>query len=81
MVTFAKQERISIDGTPIAIALTEGGMVFLGSPKALGKLENPRQVVSEESEDGERTLAAVRTITNHGHRPWYEEGPPRGPST
>jgi hypothetical protein len=63
MVTFIKQETISIDGTPIAIGLTEDQMVFLGSPRALGKLENPRQAVSDEPEDAETTRAAVRKLT------------------
>jgi hypothetical protein len=63
MVTFAKQETMSIDGTPIVIGLTEDGMVFLGSPQALGKLENPRQAVPEEPEAVEKTLAAVRKLT------------------
>jgi hypothetical protein len=62
MVTFVKQERISIGGTPVAIALTEDDMVFLGSPQALAKLENPRQAVSDEPEDAEKTLAAVRQL-------------------
>src|ERR1700691_1229699 len=63
MVTFVKQETISIGGTPIAIGLTEDDMVFLGSPPALAKLENPRQVVSGEPEDVEKTWAAVRQLT------------------
>jgi hypothetical protein len=63
MVTFVKQETISIGGTPIAIGLTEDDMFFLGSPPALAKLENPRQAVSGEPEDVEKTWAAVRQLT------------------
>ena len=63
MVTFVKQETMSIGGTPVAIGLTEDDMVFLGSPPALAKLENPRQAVSDEPEDAEKTWAAVRQLT------------------
>ena len=88
MVTFVKQETMSIDGTPIAIGLTDGDMVFLGSPQALAKLENPRQAVSDEPDDVEKTQAAVRKLTaalnrdagyrlhrsdRHGHLERYAE--------